>query len=121
MNKVIVVIQSRTTGRFLLKKDGLKWTFPSVADNDRERPVVHEAMERCAKATGMVPENDTWVVEMIDDPIHLIFHMWLDGEPTGVGELEWCSMFMFPEELASITEEVMSNTMLIERALTPHS
>jgi len=116
-----MVVQSRATGRFLLKCVDGEWMFPSILDYDHDQPIVYLAMEELARILDGDAEENDWMLEFIADDRHQIFHLWVDGEPSGEGQLEWCSLFMFPEKTASIVSEVFSNHILLEKSLDPNS
>ena len=120
----VMVIQSRQTGRFLLKKTDEVWSFPSVVVNDYQQPVVYLAMEDVGEALGQDVEENGWLLDFIADNDHQLFHVWVDGEPKGpniADRLEWCSLFLFPEKTDPIVSKILSNRILLEKSLTPES
>lgn len=119
MQKNIMIVQSRTTGRFLLKCVDNLWTFPSVIDNDPEKTIVYMAMGDCSKALGQPDDDNNWMLEFIADNYNQIFHIWVDDEPMGKGELEWCHLFMMPENLDPIVGKVFSNQILLDKSTSP--
>lgn len=118
----VMVIQSRQTGRFLLKKTDDVWSFPSVVVNDYQQPVVYLAMEDVGEALGQDVEENSWLLDFIADPDHQLFHVWVDGEPKGptiTDRLEWCSLFLFPEKTDPLVSKIFSNRILLEKSITP--
>lgn len=115
----VMVVQSRTTGRFLLKKVDDVWTFPSVIELDPSKSIVYMAMDDCGDALGQNVEENTWVLDYVPDGFHQLFHVWVSDEPLGNGELEWCSLFMFPETTSEMVCRVMGNRLFLENSLHP--
>jgi len=119
MKHNVMIIQSRTTGRFLLRQENNSWGFPSNMPNDYEKPIVYLAMDDCGTALGQDVQDNEWVLDYIEDPVHQIFHVWVSDEPMGQGSYAWHSLFDFPEATDSMVAYMVNNQQFLERSLCP--
>lgn len=118
----VMVVQSRQTGRFLLKKTDDVWSFPSVVVNDFAQPVVYMAMDELGEALGQDVEENSWLLDFVPDTEHQVFHVWVDGEPMGptiLDRLEWCSLLLFPENTDPIVSKMFNNRTMLEKIIAP--
>ena len=119
MSRVILIAQSRTTGRFLLvhKDDG--WHFASSNPKDPELAELHVALNDCKDLTGVSRfdnvTEDSWALDFLLDNPHTIFHVWMDNEPAASPNVQWFHLFDFPEDIHESVHEVLKKDAVIRK------
>lgn len=115
-SKNIMVVQSRTTGRFLLKENNGVWTWPSVVENDPAQAVVYNALSELMLTMGQ-QDSDDWLLDYVGMPWHQLFHVWVTGEPQDVIPVGWFHLFDFPEVVDPIVDMVLNQEAMLARAI----
>lgn len=113
-----LVIQSKTTGRFLLiKNQEEEWTFAQYAEADSWSP-LSEMLDRTEDLMGQRPDQFTYVISN-RSTLHL-YHTWVDGEPPARGvDYEWASLFNFPTRLHKSVDWAVESRHFLEEILSP--
>jgi len=104
MAKHITVIQSTTTGRFLLKQEEGVWTFPHVVDVTADRALLFESLHECQNLTGQ--DGEELLMDWLSHPTHQLFFATISGEPLASQEGSWFALYDFPEPLSKIVVDI---------------
>lgn len=119
MKKVILVLQSRTTGRFLIGKRGGLWNWTSSRDNDPNKSVMFEALDDVDDLLESPMDRDTMSLEILEGTPDLIIHVWADGQPVTKSHAEWVSAFMFPDNCHGDIDKVFNLASFREISVRP--
>lgn len=119
MTKVILVLQSKTTGRFLISNHEGLWNWTSVRNNNPLEAVMFNALDDVNNLIQDGLDNDNLSLEILGGTPDLLIHAWVEGEPRPKPTAEWVSAFMFPDNCHKDIDKVFSLASFREISVRP--
>lgn len=124
IEKSLLILQARDTGRILLKKRNKLWGFVGhIVPND-EVSVLFALIKEARDALGTQSEDIDVDDEFTFDYVGLwknlqLFHGLVDEETPVTDDCEWCHLFTFPEDWEVGLDRVFENKYLLEKIVSP--
>lgn len=118
--KHVLVIQSRATGRFLLKETNDVWDFSVQMEWDREKAMLFALLHDASALFGWEDIEDYTVDYVGTYDVGLVFHVMIDDEPQATDDQsQWFALFDFPEPFNSATDSLFDSDEFMSRIVSP--
>lgn len=125
IEKSLLILQARDTGKILLKKRNDIWGFVGQVEPNEQISVLYALIREAREALGTQHVDLDVDDEFLFDYVGLwkdyqIFHGLVDNEtPVANQDCEWCHLFTFPEEWEDGLDRVFENRYLMEKIVSP--
>lgn len=118
----ILVIQSRKTGRFLLRENNGVWNFAIALPFDDQKGMLFELLKEGNLAMGQAPDWDNYSIDFLDNfPNGTVFHGIVNDETLAPGSKDaWFPLFDFPENFDALSDTLFESQEFIERIISPY-
>lgn len=121
VTKTVMVVQSSTTGKILLRLRNNAWGFASENRWDNDQPMLFNGLVEIRDILGLNEEFDGLVVDFVGTIAGIqIFHCVMESEPMPLDvNVDWFSLFNFPENFDPQNDRVFDHGLFIEKIISP--
>jgi hypothetical protein len=117
--KTNLIVQSNTTGRFLLIFKNAVWQFAFMGSGDGGQ--LYEAMEQTRQVVGEHVVDSVQYLSTNQPKTHS-FHAWVEGEPQYAESpwpTAWHALFDFPESTHPGIEAIVRDPYFMDHIIKP--
>jgi hypothetical protein len=122
IKKTIMLLQSSSTGKILLKKRGNVWGFTADIQWGKDQSDVFNGISEIKELIGL-DDEDNMVLDYLGNIAKIgVWHCVYDGEPRPKStNASWFSLFNFPENFDPIADRLFENDFFVSKIISPSS